>query len=254
MTADCTKVKQLPEAKGASCYAGQFDKYEGLTVNFSEAVNGAGGVVVGDDGKPNVDTDQAKTGLNNLVQGFKDGTIPKAAITYKEEDSRRAFEAGTLIFQRQWPYQYALANKTDGTSKVVGKFAVAPLPGSSGPGVSSLGGHNLAISAYAKNKATSLDFIKYMVGADAQKANLLATSQAPTLTSLYDDAELTKKFPYLPILKQSILSAKPRPKAVRYNAVTTAIEEDAYAAINGTKSVDDALSDLQSKLTQIIGS
>jgi multiple sugar transport system substrate-binding protein len=254
MKADCDKVKALPEGKSMSCYAGQFDKYEGLTVNFSEAVNGAGGVVVGDDGKPNVNTDQAKTGLNNLVQGFKDGTIPKSAITYKEEDSRRAFEAGQLVFQRQWPYQYALANKTDGTSKVAGKFAVAPLPGSSGPGVSSLGGHNLAISAFAKNKATALDFIKYMVSEDAEKANLLATSQAPTLTSLYDDSELAKKFPYLPILKQSILSAKPRPKAVKYNDVTTAIEEDAYAALNGTKSVDQALSDLQTKLQSIIGS
>ena len=27
------------------CYAGQFEKYEGLTVNFSEVINGAGGVV-----------------------------------------------------------------------------------------------------------------------------------------------------------------------------------------------------------------
>ena len=254
LQAACDKVLKLPEAKGAGCYAGQFDKYEGLTVNFSEAINGAGGVVVGDDGKPNVNTDQAKTGLNNLVQGFKSGLIPKAAITYKEEDARRAFESGKLIFERQWPYAYALGNKTDGTSKVAGKFAVAPLPGASGPGVSSLGGHNLAISAYAKNKASALDFIKYLTGEAAQKANLLATSQAPTLTSLYDDAELAKKFPYLPILKQSILSAKPRPKAVRYNDVTTAIEEDAYAALNGTKSVDDALSDLQTKLSQIIGS
>jgi multiple sugar transport system substrate-binding protein len=254
MESDCAKVLKLAEAKGAGCYAGQFDKYEGLTVNFSEAVNGAGGVVVGDDGKPNVDTDQAKAGLNNLVQGFKTGLIPKAAITYEEEDGRRAFESGKLIFERQWPYAYALGNKAGGTSKVVDKFAVAPLPGSSGPGVSTLGGHNLAISAFTKNKATALDFIKYLTGEDAQKANLLATSQAPTLTSLYDDAELQKKFPYLPILKQSILSAKPRPKAVRYGDVTAAIEEDAYAALTGAKSVDDALSSMQTKLQQIIGS
>jgi len=51
MLADCQKVAALPEAKGMSCYAGQFEKYEGLTVNFSEAINSAGGVIVDKDGK-----------------------------------------------------------------------------------------------------------------------------------------------------------------------------------------------------------
>ncbi|HYU84177.1 MAG TPA: extracellular solute-binding protein, partial [Kribbellaceae bacterium] len=67
MLADCQKVAALPEAKGMGCYAGQFEKYEGLTVNFSEAVNSAGGVVVGKDGKPNVDTPEALAGLEILT-------------------------------------------------------------------------------------------------------------------------------------------------------------------------------------------
>ncbi|GHA03924.1 extracellular solute-binding protein [Streptomyces echinoruber] len=41
--AACAKVRKPPEAEGMSCYAGQFQKYEGLTVNSSEAVNSAGG-------------------------------------------------------------------------------------------------------------------------------------------------------------------------------------------------------------------
>jgi len=254
LTSDCQKVQALPEGKKISCYAGQFDKYEGLTCNFAEAVNGAGGVIVGDDGKPNVDTPEAKAGLNNLVQAFKSGLIPKAAITYKEEEGRRAFQAGELIFHRQWPYQYALANKTDGSSKVAGKFAVAALPGLNGPGVGTLGGHNLAISAFAKNKASAADFIKFLTGTEAMKANVLATSQAPTRTALYDDPDLVKAYPYLAILKQGILTAKPRPKAVKYGDVTAAIEDDAYAALTGAKSVDDALSNMQSKLQSIIGS
>src|SRR5215475_15736638 len=254
LQADCEKVQALPEGKKIGCYAGQFEKYEGLTVNFAEAVNGAGGVIVGKDGKPNVNTPEAKAGLGNLVDGFKAGWIPRAAITYKEEEGRRAFQDGELIFHRQWPYQYALANKTDGSSKVAGKFAVAPLPGLKGPGVSSLGGHNLAISAFAKNKLSALDFIKFLTGDAAQRANLLATSQAPTLTALYDDSSLQAKYPYLPILKESILHATPRPKAVKYGLVTTAIEDDAYAALTGAKPVDAALSDMQTKLQQIIGS
>ena len=251
MSAACKKVQALPEGKSLGCYAGQFDKYEGLTCNFSEAVQSAGGVVVGEDGKPDVNTQEAKDGLNFLVDGVKSGEIPKAAITYQEEPGRRAFQDGQLIFHRQWPYQYALANATDGTSKVAGKFDVAPLPGKDGPGVSTLGGHNFAISAFAKNKATGLDFIKFFSSEENEKSNLLATSQAPTRANLYDDQELIGKFPYLPALKSAIEGAVPRPKVVKYGDVTAAIQEAAYGAMNGEKSTDQALSDLQSKLESL---
>jgi multiple sugar transport system substrate-binding protein len=246
LIADCKKVQSSNPSVG--CYAGQFDKYEGLTVNFSEAVNSAGGTVVGKDGKANVNTPEAKKGLDFLVNGFKNGYIPKSALTFKEEEGRRAFQAGQLIFHRQWPYQYAKAEATDGSSKVAGKFSVAPLPGASGPGQSTLGGHNYAISKFTTNKKSALGFIQFMVSEERQKANLTATSQAPTWASLYDDASLVKQFPYLPILKQSILNAQKRPEAVKYNDVSTAIEEDAYAAISGQMSSDAALKDLQSKL------
>ncbi|MET9268930.1 ABC transporter substrate-binding protein [Kribbella sp. NPDC003557] len=252
MLAACQKVAALPEGKGMSCYSGQFEKYEGLTVNFSEAVNSAGGEVVGKDGKPNVNTPEAKAGLDELVNGFKTGAIPKAAITYKEEESRRAFQDGKLLFLRNWPYVYSLANKTDGSSKIAGKFAVAPLPGKSGAGVSSLGGHDYAISSFAKNKATAIDFINFMASEERQKANIEKTSQAPTWQSLYDDAALNKQFPYLAPLKASILGAQPRPRVVKYGDVTAAIQQAAYDALNGKQTSDQALSGLQTKLESLI--
>ncbi|GAB2569704.1 ABC transporter substrate-binding protein [Kribbella endophytica] len=252
MKAACTKVLALPDAKGASCYAGQFEKYEGLTVNFSEAVNSAGGVVVGEDGKPNVDTPEALAGLEQLVNGFKDKEFPAAAITYKEEEGRRAFQEGKLVFHRNWPYVYALAGKTDGSSKVAGKFAVAPLPGKAGPGVSTLGGHNYGISEFTKNKATAADFIKFMSSEERQKANVEKTSQAPTWASLYEDPALNKQFPYLAPLKASIESAKSRPKVIKYGDVTTAIQEAAYGAMTNKTPPKDALTELQTKLSSLI--
>ncbi|MFF3910841.1 ABC transporter substrate-binding protein [Streptomyces sp. NPDC001848] len=247
MTADCAKVKKLPEAKDMSCYAGQFQKYEGLTVNFSEAVNSAGGVVTDANGKPDVDTPQAKKGLDFLVDSVKDGTIPKEAITYQEEDGRQAFQSGKLVFLRNWPYVYALAGK----SPIAGKFAVAPLPGLNGPGSSSLGGHNLALSSFAKNKATALDFMKFYSSEESASYFLKAASLAPPYANLYDDASLDKQYPYLPVLKQSILHAVPRPRVVQYGDVTSAIEKEAYAALSGSKSSAQALKDLQAALQKL---
>lgn len=239
----CDKVAK----GGIGCYGGQLEKYEGLTVNFSEAVHSAGGVVVDAGGKPNVNTPQAKQGLDFLVQGFDSGLIPKEAITFKEEEGRRAFEAGKLVFLRQWPYQYALSGESD----MKGKFDVAPLPGLNGPGAPTLGGYNLAISAFAKNKATALDLIKFLIAPRQERANLLATSEAPTLAALYDDAQLRKRFPYLTTLKESLLQAKPRPEAVRYGDVTKVIQENAYAALTGAKTSEQALADMQAGLGRL---
>src|SRR6266511_1037787 len=155
MAAACKKIQAMPQGAGIGCYAGQFEKYEGLTVNFSEAIHSAGGVVVDDQGKANVNTPAAKQGLDFLVNGFKNGVISKEAITYKEEEGRRAFQDGRLIL-------------------------------------------------------------------------------------------------YLPTLRASVEKAVARPRVVKYGEATTAIQEEAYAALTGAKTSDQALKDLQAKLEALI--
>jgi trehalose/maltose transport system substrate-binding protein len=245
----CEQIQATPEGQGVACYAGQFEKYEGLTVNASEVINSAGGVVTDEEGQPNVNTPEAAEGLNFLVNGFKDGYIPAEAITYKEEEGRRAFQEGRLIFHRQWPYQYNLANGAD--SAVAGKFAVAPLPGLDGPGASSLGGHALGISTYAPNKKSALEFIKFFTSKEQNQKNLELASQAPIYDSIYEDPALQEQFPYLPVLKESILSAIPRPKVVRYGDATLAIQDAAYGALNGDLTTEEALEQLQTKLEEL---
>ncbi|QCB95734.1 ABC transporter substrate-binding protein [Arthrobacter sp. PAMC25564] len=237
----------IAKANNIGCYAGQFSKYEGLTVNASEAINSAGGSVLDKDGKPSLNTDAAKAGLGNLAKAYADGNIPKEAITYKEEESRQAFQSGKLLFLRNWPYVYNLAT-TEGSSAVKDKLGMAALPGKDGPGASSLGGHNTAVSVYSKNKATALDFIKFLTTDETQKFFATQGSLAPVLGALYDDKDLVAKLPYLPVLKTSIENAVPRPVTPFYPAVTKAIQENAYSAIKGEKPVDAALSDMQKSI------
>ncbi|MDQ0925096.1 multiple sugar transport system substrate-binding protein [Pseudarthrobacter sp. W1I19] len=237
----------IAKANNIGCYSGQYKQYEGLTVNASEAINSAGGSVLDDQGKPSLNTPEAKAGLENLVKAYADGNIPQEAITYQEEESRRAFQSGNLLFHRNWPYIYSLIT-TEGSSAVKDKFAMAPLPGKDGPGASSLGGHNAAISVYSKNKATALDFIKYIETEENQKFFANQASLAPILTSVYEDKELVAKLPYLSVLQTSIQNAVPRPVTPFYPAVTKAIQENAYAALKGEKPVETALSDMQKSI------
>jgi len=242
MMADC----KIAKAHNMGCYAGQFAQYEGLTVNTAEAINTAGGTIVGPDGKtPTLDTPEAKKGLQRLVTAFKDGNIPPAAITYQEEQGRQAFEAGKLLFLNNWTYVYNLA-KNDSSSVVKDKFGIAPLPGNGDgkPGASTLGGHNAAISVYSKHKKTAHDFVEFLESAETQKFFLTQGSLAPVNASLYTDPDLIAKFGYLPTLQKSIESAVPRPVSPFYPAITKAIQDNAYAALKGDKTVDQALKDM----------
>jgi multiple sugar transport system substrate-binding protein len=245
--ADMFKLCSIAAKHDAGCYAGQYAKYEGLTVNFAEAVNSAGGTVVDSSGKPTLDTTAAKQGLQTLVDGFKNGDIPKAAITYQEEDGRQAFEAGKLMFYTNWPYAYSLTT-TDATS--FAKKSPDALGIAGFPGKSSLGGHNWAISQFSKHKGTALAFLKWYETVAIQKYGVENTSTAPVLASVYADTDLQSKFPYLTTLKASLDTAVPRPGTPYYQAVSTAIQNNAYAALQGTKTVDSALSDMSKAIEQ----
>ncbi|WP_394278210.1 ABC transporter substrate-binding protein [Microbacterium sp.] len=253
LQAACDAVLALPEAAGMSCYAGQFDRNEGLTVNFSEAVASAGGSLFTADGEPDVDTPEALTALEWLADGYASGMIPRDAITFQEEQGREAFQSGSLVFLRNWPYIYNALNADDGSSQVAGTFGVSPIPGLEGPGVSTLGGRNIAISSFAENKETALEFIQFFVSEEQESARLELSSRAPVYSALFEDAAVTGRLPYLPTLLTAVETGQPRPKVVQYGAVTAAIQDAVYGAVTGDTAPEDALSSLQSELEEIVG-
>ncbi|MBY3987650.1 ABC transporter substrate-binding protein [Rhodococcus fascians] len=239
LTEDC----QVARDNNIDCYAGQFAPYEGLTANASEIINAHGGSIVAEDGKtPTVNSPEAKAGLQTLVTAFETGVIPAQDTTFKESDSQQAFQDGKTLFLRNWPYVYGTAAEEG--SAVVGKYAVAPLPGVTGVGTSTLGGYNAAISAYSENKATAADFLRFMQGEKAQRI-IAEGALPPVLSSLYDDPALIAAMPYLPALKASIENAVPRPVTPFYPAVSKAVQDNVSAAIKGEKSVDQAITDMQ---------
>jgi multiple sugar transport system substrate-binding protein len=232
-------------------YAGQFFPYEGLTVNFAEAVQSAGGAILTDDGtKVAVNTPQARQGLNFLVQGLREGWITKRSLTFKEEESRREFQDGRVLFLRNWPYVYGLVSRPD--SEVRKKFGITTLPGEDGPGSSSLGGGNLAVSAYSRHQKTAIAFIKYLTSLESERVGLIQGSFPPVWARLYDDPALIKRFPYLPVLKQSILTAKPRPVSPNYNQVSLAISNAVSGALTFRQTPDAAISQMAGDLGNVI--
>jgi trehalose/maltose transport system substrate-binding protein len=246
-------AKTVAPKYGLYGYAGTFQQYEGLTVNFAEAVQSAGGSILSTDGtKVTVDSPQALAGLELLVNGFKQGWIPKVALTYEEESAQAAFESGKFLFLDNWPDVYGALSVLGPDNKVYGRFGVTALPGLNGPGFSSLGGANLAISAYSQHQRTALNFIKYLTDQANEKEMLEQGSFPPVWTQLYTNPGLVHSYPYLRVLEQAIDTAQLRPAITNYDQVSLAISSEVYQALTQQKKPQQALAELAAQLAQII--
>jgi multiple sugar transport system substrate-binding protein len=234
-------------------YAATLAPYEGLTVNFAEAVQSAGGSILSPDGtQVTVNSPEAVNGLDFLVDGVRQGWIPSADLGYEEVSAQQAFESGKFLFLNDWPDVYAAASQPGPDNEVVGKFGVVALPGLSGPGSSSLGGANLAISAYSQHQRTALDFISYLTDLANETTMLKDGGFPPVWKQLYNEPSLRKQFPYLPVLEQAIDSAQPRPVSAEYDQASLVISSAVQAALRMRETPKQALSQMASQLTQII--
>ena len=225
-------------------------RYEGLTVNFLELLYSAGANVVSEDGKEaTADSQEVKDVLKFMADGIKNGAAPKANTTYKEEESRRAFESGNATFMRNWPYAYSLGKE----SKIADNFDITTFPGYAGnEGAGVLGGYDLAISAYSKNPEGSLAFIEYATGEEQQKLMATEASLPPTLTAVYDDPEVKKALPFAEQLRTAIEQAKPRPVSPVYPLISEAIYNNVFAALQGDMSPDEAASKMNEEIQKAV--
>jgi multiple sugar transport system substrate-binding protein len=244
------QAKAIAPRYGMDGYAGQFLPYEGLTVNATEAVHSAGGSFLRDDGtRVTVDSAAARSGLEFLASGVREGWISEEALGYKEEESRQAFQDGRLLFLRNWPYVHSAAGAAG--SKVAGRFGAVPLPGPDGPGTSVLGGSNLAVSSHSRHPQSAADLIAYLTSERVQRQVLTEGSLPPVRAALYEDPALIRAYPYLPTLRQSVLTAEPRPKSPRYDQVSLGVQAVVQDVMALRQTPEQAVARLSRELESI---
>jgi multiple sugar transport system substrate-binding protein len=240
-------VYKLAAANKGITYQGA--SYEGLTCDFLELLFSAGGKVLSDDGKsPAIDSPQTRQVLDFMVNGIKDGAASRAVVAQMEEESRRAFEQGKTTFMRNWPYAYALGNK----SKIEGKFKITTLPGFGGnPGSGVLGGTNLAISAYSKNPGGALAVVNYFTSGVGQRL-IGEGATPPATTAAYKEPSVRKAIGLPDEIEDAVAQAKPRPVSPVYPQISQAIYKNVNQALSGQISTDAAVKNMSSQIQKAL--
>ncbi len=230
-------------------YAFQGNQYEGLVCNALEFIFNNGGEIL-DNNKVVINSPESVEGLQILMDLIR--ISPDDVIDFQEEDSRLAFQDGKILFLRNWPYNWNLLNQD--YSPVKGRIGVAPLP--VGPhGVSSggcLGGWNMMINHFSRNKEAAWKFIEFMTGMHGQKVNSMIGGRLPTRMAVYREPEVTKVNPYYSEFLNAYYRSKPRPVSPFYPAISETMQFNFHKAITGQLDAKTAIRNIETDMKKIL--
>jgi len=195
-------------------------QYEGTTVWFNTMVASAGGSVLNPDATKVTLGQPAIKALSIMKQlGAGPGADPSLDVQM-ENDNRLAMEAGNAAFQLNYPFVYP-AMKADNPKLFKHfKWALYPevIPGQ--PAKVTIGGIDLAVSAFSQHQALAFQAALCLRNKQNQLIGANVGGVPPTITSLYSDPALFKNYPFHADILSALEHASVRPKTPVYQVVS----------------------------------
>ena len=227
-------------------------QYEGGTVWFNTMVASAGGTILNPDATKVTLGPTATKALTIMKQLATSPAADPSLDVQMENQNRLAMEAGTAAFELNYPFVYP-SMKTDNPKLFKSfKWALYPqvVPGQ--PAKVTIGGNDLAVSAYSKHKA--LAFKAALCMRDAQNQLLGATvgGTPPTIISLYHNPKLYPDYPMHADILQALQQATIRPKTPVYQVLSIDISHQVFP-VKGVNPVGTVAS-LKGQLTNALQS
>jgi len=216
-------------------------RYEGLVTVFLEYLTAFGGEVLDATGRAALDTPAARAALQAMRSAIDSGLVPRAALSWQEEQTRFAFQNGRAPFMRNWPYAYPLLQQPD--SRVRGRFAVSAMPaGSGGRPAAALGGSQLAINGRSDQPQAAYRVIAFLTAPAQMLERARIAGQFPPRHALYARPELARALPIDPVQVQAIIaSAVARPVTPVYAELSDILQVHLHRCLSGQESASQAL-------------
>jgi trehalose/maltose transport system substrate-binding protein len=226
----------------------QGNAYEGLTCDALEwfASSGAGHFV--DNGKASLNNPRA-VAIMNLQRSWVGTITPRGVTTYQEGEADQAFGAGNAAFMRNWPYAYSKSQ----TGPVKGKFDVTVLPRTgSNPSVGTVGGWQLGVSAFSKNRGAAIELVRYLTSAPVEKFNAIYNSNVPTIPAVARDAAVRKVNPWLkPEIANVARVTRPTILGTKYAQGSQIIYQGLNQILNG-QDAKNVLPGIEQRLNRLL--
>ncbi|MGL4324213.1 MAG: ABC transporter substrate-binding protein [Beijerinckiaceae bacterium] len=225
---------------------------EGTVCTYLVPLWGAGANLTDAAGKLALADDVAKKPFELWADLKAANVTPPNLAEIPTDRIRQNFQAGNLIFGMTWGYVWN-RSQNDADSTVKGKTGVVPLPGfTADKAATCIGGWQVAVSSFSKNKAEAAKFARYLSSPAVSKKQAIMASHLPVFPEVYTDPDVLAANPWFKEALPVVLSAQSRPVTPRYNEVSENIRTNMNAFLAGTKNADAALTDMRSKLGGIL--
>jgi multiple sugar transport system substrate-binding protein len=147
------------------------------------------------------------------------GADPSLSVQM-ENQNRLAFEAGTAAFELNYPFVYPSMKADNPAMFKHFKWALYPevIPGV--PAKVTIGGTDLAVSAYSRHKALAFQAALCLRDKQNQIINADVGGVPPTLASLYNDPRMYPDYPFHADILYALQHASVRPKTPVYQVVS----------------------------------
>lgn len=215
-------------------------EYEGLVVNYNTIVNSAGGHILSEDGKSVVMDAGAIKGLEILKRLATAGVTAADMTNAKEQQVQLGFEqtGSQAAFQINWPFVYSTIQKANPDRFSHLKWAQYPGVNAGQASKPTIGGYNLAVSAYSRHPQESFEATLCLREAESQKYQAITEALPPTISSVYDDTApvdpskpadpkdnptMDQAYPMKDAIVQSLEDSEARPLTPAYQNASTVI-------------------------------
>ncbi len=226
----------------ATGFVWQGARYEGLVTVFVEHLAGFGGAILDDGGRVVVDSEDAVRALTFMRDAVHQQALsPASVLTWREEQTRFAFQNGRAAFMRNWPYAAALL-RDERESAVAGRFAVAPMPREAGQAAAALGGAQLAINARSRQPDAAWRLVQYLTAPEQMIERAQVAGQFPSRRSTYDDERMREALPIDPATVRAIIDrAVPRPVTPVYSELSGILQIHLHRALTRQQEPRESL-------------
>ena len=224
---------------------------EGTVCTYLVPLWQLGGNLTDKNGKLSLSADIAKKPFELWGDLKAAGVLPTNIAEIVTDRMRQNYQAGQLVSTMNWGFVWNRV-ENDADSQVKGKTGVVPMPAyEAGKSATCIGGWQLAVTAFSKNKAEAVKLIRYLSSPEVSKQQAILASHLPVFPDVYTDADVLKANPWFKDALPVVQTARSRPVTPRYNEVSEIIRTNMNSFLAGTKTADAALADMQSKLGNI---
>ncbi len=233
----------------------QANRYEGLTVLVNQLIESAGTSILAGPDQLRLDREPTERALAVLGRLSSSKIAPPNLTTSTEDTARMGFESGDSAFMVNYPFVYKSAetNAPDVFKQIAAVKFPAVTEGEEG--APPIGGFNIGVSAFSKNRDVAFEAAECLVSEENQLEVTALEGLPPVRSDLFDRPEIKKAYPgFGDVIRQSIQDAAPRPgEAPAYQDLSIAIQR----ATHPTTKIDPqnpgaTYDELRDKLEQAI--